>query len=98
MTLVPYSDGEVLLPAARPQGLFSESELHVIDEVVGFVNSFRTASGLSEYSHGLSAWANTKCSQTIDHTSSLAEASKAVETRLLQTRQDVRIVCLSPYA
>ena len=86
VTLVPYGDGEVPLPAARPQGLFSELELHIIDEAVEFVNSFRTASGLSEYSHGLSAWANTKCGQTIDHTSSLAEASKAVETRLLQTR------------
>ena len=79
-------ESEVPLPATRPQGLFSELELHIIDEAVEFVNSFRTASGLSECSHGLSAWANTKCGQTIDYTSSLAEASKAVETRLPQTQ------------
>ena len=86
VTLVPYGDGAVLLPAARPQGLCSKPELHVIDEVVEFVNSFRTASELSECSHGLSIWANTKCGQTIGYTSSLTEASKAVETRLPQTQ------------
>lgn len=75
-------DGEVIRALTEPAGLFSQEELSVISDVVKFVNSFPSATALSNYSHGLSAWADTANGQLVDYTRATGEVERAVRARL----------------
>lgn len=74
--------GEILKACAPAACVFSQDELDVIDDVVKCVNSFSTASALSNYSHGLACWSETSSGEIIGYNYRFGEVGKAVERRL----------------
>ena len=76
--------GEIVVAKREPSGLFSEDELSLIGEVISFVNTFDSASKLSEYSHGLSAWQQTDSGSVIDYSDYAGEVSEAINRRLVR--------------
>ena len=59
--------GEVLVPGRCDVRPFDDDELALIDEVAEFVNTFNTASELSDYSHRLSCWSESADGQVIEY-------------------------------
>ena len=79
--LVQRGYGEIVTPLLSPDGIFDERELGYIDLVAGFVDTFETASGISEFSHSLDAWKGTKSGEIIDYPSYAKEVVKAIDSK-----------------
>lgn len=76
--------GEVLVPIQLEGQPFSPMELAIIAEVADFVNSFDTASELSDFSHGLSCWKASADGEIIEYTSNDGEVGSAMTKRMAQ--------------
>ena len=74
--------GEVLTPLQYDKNPFTEDELAFIDKIAEFVNTFSTANGLSDYSHGLSCWSESVDGEIIEYTRNNGEVTKAVNDRM----------------
>lgn len=61
---------------------FSPEELELIDEVANFVNSFSTASELSDFSHGLDCWDESVDGEVIEYTRDNGEVGDAMAKRM----------------
>ena len=59
--------GEVLVPGHCDVRPFDDDELALIDEIADFVNTFNTASELSDYSHRLTCWSESADGQIIEY-------------------------------
>lgn len=79
---IEYGYGEILVPLDYSNMPFSEEELSFIDEMVDFVNTFGSATDLSDYSHRLSCWTNSHDGETIEYTRNNGEVTQAVKARL----------------
>ena len=76
--------GEVLVPIQLEGQPFSPMELATIAEVADFVNSFDTASELSDFSHGLNCWKASTDGEIIEYTSNDGEVGGAMTKRMAQ--------------
>ena len=76
--------GEVLVPLQAEGQPFSPMELAIIAEVATFVDSFGSASELSDFSHGLSCWKTSADGDIIDYTRTDGEVGRAMAGRLAQ--------------
>ena len=74
--------GEIVVPLDGSTGRFDDDELSLIDEVAGFVNTFDSASDLSDYSHELGCWRSSLNGQVIEYTSEGYEAGESMCRRL----------------
>ena len=74
--------GEIVTPLVESDDVFNESELGYIDLVARFVDTFTTASEISDFSHGLSAWSETGNGEVIDYPRYADEVKKAVDARM----------------
>lgn len=79
---VEGSWGEVVKPVGNPPEVFSDDELDLIDYVAEFVNKFSTSKSISEFSHTLSAWQNTKDGEIISYAKTENEVRQAVDEAL----------------
>lgn len=59
--------------------VFTQEELDLIDEVADFVDSFPTASSISEFSHSLAAWQRTRSGKRIPYDANPGELERAIE-------------------
>ena len=82
VTLQEHGWGELLVPQQSEGMPFSAEELSLIDEVAAFVNSFSTASELSEFSHQLACWNATSDGEIIAYTTDDREVGKAMAERM----------------
>lgn len=74
--------GEVVSPAGpSSDGIFSDEEIALIDEVAAFVDSFTTAKSISDFSHQLEAWKQTPSGKRIAYGINTGEVGRAIETR-----------------
>lgn len=80
--LVPNGWGEIVKPLVEQEETFDEKELEYIDLVARFVDTFDTASEISEFSHELSAWKETGSGKVIDYPKYAADVVDAVDTRM----------------
>lgn len=78
--------GDVLVPRTRPNVVLSEQEVALIAEVAAVVNTFGTCKEISDFSHSLSAWANTSDGMAIPYVGNADEVASAVEERLAASR------------
>lgn len=60
---------------------FYEEELIFINLIAKFVDTFDTASEISDFSHNLAAWKETKSGEIIDYPKYAEEIVKAVDRR-----------------
>lgn len=74
--------GEVLVPLACDDTPFDTDELSVIDDVARFVNTFSSATGLSNYSHHLSCWVDSSDGEIIEFARGACEVSQAIRDRM----------------
>ncbi len=75
--------GTIVAPGLRhPEPILSEDEMEILEEVALFVDSFRSAKEISEYSHTLRAWSDTKSGAIIEYGASFGEVSEAVAKRI----------------
>ena len=74
--------GEVLVPQELDEQPFSEDELAFIDEIAKFVNSFNTASDVSEFSHHLKCWSEGENGRIIEYGQFDGEVGKAMDERM----------------
>ena len=74
--------GEVVVPARRPEGVLSEDEIRLVDEVADFVNTFETSSEISSFSHELDAWSDTDSGQFIEYDSNAEQVEAAIARRI----------------
>ena len=74
--------GEVLVPQELDEQPFSEDELAFIDEIAKFVNSFNTASDVSEFSHYLKCWSEGENGRIIEYGQFDGEVGKAMDERM----------------
>ena len=74
--------GEILVPLNCERVPFTADELTFIDEIAEFVNTFSRATDLSDYSHGLSCWADSVDGETIEYTRYNGEVAKALSERM----------------
>lgn len=74
--------GEVVLPGHCPEGVLSDDELRLVDEVAGLVDTFRTSSEISSFSHELDAWKNTESGCFIEYDSNAQQVEMAIERRM----------------
>jgi hypothetical protein len=72
----------VLVPLACDDAPFDRDELSVIDDVARFVNTFSSATGLSNYSHHLSCWVDSSGGEIIEFSRGVCEASQAIRDRM----------------
>lgn len=75
-------DGEIIVPLLDRDSDFTSEELDLVNEVARFVNSFRYAKDISDYSHTLVSWRNTPSGKTIHYNMNMGEISEAVSRRL----------------
>lgn len=80
--LVPNGWGEVVSPVGDAPQVLSSKEEELIDKVARFVNSFSSATEISEYSHTLSAWSNTNSGELIEYNANHGEIAEAIERRM----------------
>lgn len=66
--------GEILVPLSYDDAPFTDDEFSLIDEIAEFVNTFSSATGLSDFSHNLSCWTGSVDGETIEYTRMLASA------------------------
>lgn len=82
----PCGWGFIIEPGkASSHGLTSEDEA-MVDRVADFVNTFSTASELSDYSHKLEAWKQTKNGEMIEYGTVFGQVTKAINSRLKSTK------------
>ena len=74
--------GEVLVPLEPSEQPFGAEELALIDEVAVFVNSFGTATDLSDFSHELTCWRDSIDGEIIEYTQDNNEIGRAMLERL----------------
>ena len=74
--------GEVVVPSAPVAQSFTSDERNLIDDVARFVNTFSTASELSDFSHELSCWAEREDGRVIEYPGAATEAANAMYGRL----------------
>lgn len=82
VTFQEYGYGEILLPLAYDGVPFTTEELSFIDEIAKFVNTFDSASELSDFSHALGCWASSVDGETIEYTSDSGEVAQSITERL----------------
>lgn len=78
--------GDVLTPRARPDVELSERDMAMIDEVADVVNTFKTCTEISDFSHGLTSWSGTSDGMSIPYVGNADEVAAAVEARLCPSR------------
>lgn len=78
--------GEIVLPGNAPQNVLSSDELQIIATVARFVNTFSSATDISSFSHGLSAWTDTSDGEPIDYASNAEQVEGVIERRLAEYR------------
>lgn len=74
--------GEILMPLQPDGQPFNANELALIDEIARFVNSFHSASELSDFSHALNCWGNSADGETIEYTRDNGEVGRAMLERM----------------
>ena len=74
--------GEVVVSAHRPEGVLSEDEVQLVDEVAAFVNTFETSKEISSFSHELDAWSDTDGGQFIEYDSRAEQVEAAIACRM----------------
>lgn len=74
--------GEIVLPRRCPEGVLSDDELRLVDEVANLVDTFHTSSEISSFSHELDAWKHTKNGQFIEYDSNSAQVEDAIIRRM----------------
>lgn len=74
--------GEVVVPVCCPEGILSEDEIRLVDEVADFVNTFGTSSEISTFSHELDAWSGTDSGQFIEYDSNAEQVEAAIARRM----------------
>lgn len=74
--------GEIIKPVNEPDMTLSCEEIEVLDKVIEFVNTFKSTTEVSEYSHQLSCWKDTVNGEPIDYTSCSSEIVLSIENRL----------------
>ena len=65
-----------------PERVLSDDEHRLVDEVASLVNSFRTSSEISSFSHGLDAWKDTESGRPIDYVANAGQVADAIERRM----------------
>ena len=74
--------GEVVVPTRCPEGVLSEDEIRLVDEVADFVNTFETSKEISSFSHELDAWSGTDSGQFIEYDSNAEQVEIAIARRM----------------
>lgn len=74
--------GEIVIPKSKPKNVLSKENLEIIDFVASFINTFHTTTELSNFSHELSAWANTSNGDLISYDARSNEVMQAIKKRL----------------
>lgn len=74
--------GEIIKPVNEPDMTLPCEEIEVLDKVIEFVNTFKSTTEVSEYSHQLSCWRDTVNGEPIDYTSCSSEIVLSIENRL----------------
>ena len=74
--------GEIVVPTRCPEGVLSEDEIRLVDEVADFVNTFGTSSEISSFSHELDAWSGTDSGQFIEYDSNAEQVEAAIARRM----------------
>lgn len=80
--LVEKDWGEVVVSRCRFENVLNEEEMHLIDEVAEFVNTFESSKDISSFSHGLNAWKNTENGQLIEYPSYAAQVDEAITHKM----------------
>lgn len=78
--------GEILVPLRPSVQRFSPEELELIDEVANFVNTFASASELSDFSHGLDCWGESVDGEIIEYTRNNGEVGDSMAKRMKRLR------------
>ncbi|WP_165249620.1 type II TA system antitoxin MqsA family protein [Adlercreutzia sp. ZJ141] len=78
--------GEILVPLQLSTQPFNAEEIVLIDEVASFVNSFSSASELSDFSHDLSCWNGSVDGEIIEYTLNDGEVGRAMFERMNKLR------------
>ena len=81
IALVPNGWGEIVTPLAGSEDVFDKKELEYIDLIARFVDTFETASEISEFSHDLAAWKETRSGEVIDYPKYAKEVMSAIGRR-----------------
>lgn len=74
--------GEILVPGIENSEPFTKAELQLIDEVVAFVNTFKYAKDLSNFSHQLHCWMDIPNGHVIEYAYDNGEVGKAMAARM----------------
>lgn len=74
--------GEILVPLKSNGPLFNAKEKTLIDEIARFVNSFDTATELSDFSHRLKCWSGSTDGEIIEYTRDDGEVGAAMLDRM----------------
>lgn len=74
--------GEILVPLQSGGLPFNAEEMTLIDEIARFVNSFNTATELSDFSHKLNCWDGSVDGEIIEYTSDDGEVGAAMLERM----------------
>lgn len=74
--------GHILVPRSCDDIPFTDDELLFIDEIAAFVNTFSSATDLSDYSHTLSCWTNGFDGQAIHYERNDHEVACAINDRM----------------
>ncbi len=74
--------GEILVPLQSGDLPFNAEETALIDEVSRFVNSFNTATELSDFSHKLNCWDGSVDGEIIEYTRDDGEVGVAMHERM----------------
>lgn len=74
--------GEIVVALQPGSHPFTTKELALIDEVASFVNSFDTATELSDFSHKLTCWSTSADGEIIEYTSDTGEVGSAMRKRM----------------
>lgn len=82
-----YEWGDIIVPNGEAPDVFMQEELEIIDRVAEFVNTFSSASELSEFSHKLGAWKNTSNGELISYVSGTNEIGTAIAERMSGRRR-----------
>ena len=76
--------GEILVPLQLSIQPFNMEELALIEEVADFVNTFNTASELSDFSHELNCWNGSADGVIIEYTRDEGEVGNAMHERMAE--------------
>lgn len=77
--------GEIVTPGTSEVASLGADDAEIVERVAGFVNTFPTAGALSDYSHTLHSWMDTRNGESIEYTTNVGEVSAAIERRLAKS-------------